>query len=647
MEESIEGSDLRVLIKSRNLIDPLYGIVNTSPCFQKAIKTQVLLRLKEIKQLSFVELLYHCANHTRFEHSIGVYYLTGKLMDSLRNDISRIHTILQIYFQNENCYHILKEFVQLLGLFHDIGQGPFSHQFYEFLSYEGFILHLPDLKEFLESHERFGANLFNTQKPFLNEVTEKSKNDLIDFIVNVQKTFLKFNLDEINKDEQLKNNSKLLTKLFSPEGFYYFLLGKELSNKTPDSKVFFKDLGLFCFIFDIISSIIDCDRLDFLNRDSYFTGFPNCVNIWVFIESAKIEEFESLTQIVFPHTIKTDYEIFLQSREFSYRKIYYHPYTRIAEQMLIRAFHFYFKTVSQGQNKEFFKKQLELMAFWQDREAFESMEASTCPICKNLILRLHTNNLYINYPLRLPMDLLTDWVDESGQRSSDLYYFVDGLCNLERKSWEKIKLQLMKQSLGESKDLTIFSIEEKLCSKLRSKFPNVLPDNETLILDFSSSPSNRIVAYQGKKFFYEHKKGKDDLVSIALLSPHLNLDETILQKRKIEMSSFLINFPLDIVRKICDEWPNDDLIDCSIKNNQSSRITRNETKVNELFIFIIETLFDILIDISKVKKDPEKMLKITEEVKKNCQIFYAVLCETVNLMIKGGPCRNILGIEES
>jgi len=100
------------------VIDPLYGPVSLTPTARKIVSLPIVNRLRFIKQLSFSYITYPPANHTRFEHSIGVYYLARKLVE-----VEAVGKLL-----NEE----LKEAFSAAALIHDLGQGPGSHSLEKF-----------------------------------------------------------------------------------------------------------------------------------------------------------------------------------------------------------------------------------------------------------------------------------------------------------------------------------------------------------------------------------------------------------------------------------------------------------------------------------------------------------------------------------
>jgi HD superfamily phosphohydrolase len=97
--------------------DPIHGYIHVSDLERQLMDTLPLQRLRRVKQLVFADYVYPGANHTRFEHSLGVMHLAGVLGRSLPVGMAEEEV----------------EMVRLAGLFHDLGHGPFSHTFEQVL----------------------------------------------------------------------------------------------------------------------------------------------------------------------------------------------------------------------------------------------------------------------------------------------------------------------------------------------------------------------------------------------------------------------------------------------------------------------------------------------------------------------------------
>jgi HD superfamily phosphohydrolase len=95
------------------IIDPLYRLISLTPTACQIVGLPIMNRLRFIKQLSFSYITYPTANHTRFEHSIGVYHLARKL-----SEVEAVKKLL-----NEE----LEEAFSIAALIHDLGQGPGCH----------------------------------------------------------------------------------------------------------------------------------------------------------------------------------------------------------------------------------------------------------------------------------------------------------------------------------------------------------------------------------------------------------------------------------------------------------------------------------------------------------------------------------------
>nr|XP_029132118.1 deoxynucleoside triphosphate triphosphohydrolase SAMHD1-like isoform X2 [Labrus bergylta] len=78
--------------------DPIHGSIELHPLLIKIIDTPQFQRLRFIKQLGGVYFVYPGASHNRFEHSIGVGYLAGKLAEALRSRQPELKSLTETSF---------------------------------------------------------------------------------------------------------------------------------------------------------------------------------------------------------------------------------------------------------------------------------------------------------------------------------------------------------------------------------------------------------------------------------------------------------------------------------------------------------------------------------------------------------------------
>lgn len=102
--------------------DPVHGYVELEQeLLTSLIDTPAFQRLRHVRQLSATYLVYPGANHTRFEHSLGVYHLAHTVFENLRE---------QSYFYEDTPSDELDQIQRTLecaALLHDIGHPPLSH----------------------------------------------------------------------------------------------------------------------------------------------------------------------------------------------------------------------------------------------------------------------------------------------------------------------------------------------------------------------------------------------------------------------------------------------------------------------------------------------------------------------------------------
>ncbi|KAK3799490.1 hypothetical protein RRG08_035156 [Elysia crispata] len=104
--------------QSVTINDCVHGHIQLSRDLIKIVDTPQIQRLRDLKQLGLGSYVYPGATHTRFAHCIGVCHLAGTFMWQLHN----CQPELKITERDIFC-------VQVAGLCHDLGHGPFSHMF--------------------------------------------------------------------------------------------------------------------------------------------------------------------------------------------------------------------------------------------------------------------------------------------------------------------------------------------------------------------------------------------------------------------------------------------------------------------------------------------------------------------------------------
>jgi hypothetical protein len=95
--------------------DSVHDHIGVSGVARALLDTPPVQRLRRIRQLGTVGLVYPSANHTRFEHSLGVYHLADRALEHLGIEGKQA------------------ERVRAAALLHDIGHGPYSHNIEELI----------------------------------------------------------------------------------------------------------------------------------------------------------------------------------------------------------------------------------------------------------------------------------------------------------------------------------------------------------------------------------------------------------------------------------------------------------------------------------------------------------------------------------
>ncbi|CAI5647726.1 unnamed protein product [Oreochromis niloticus] len=272
--------------------DPIHGHVALHPLLIKIIDTPQFQRLRNIKQLGGTYFVFPGASHNRFEHSLGVGYLAGRLVKALNERQPE----LLISRRDILC-------VQIAGLCHDLGHGPFSHMF------DG--VFIPKARPGITwKHETASLSMFdylveaNGLRPVMEEHGLVLPEDL-DFI-----------------KEQIAG--PLDTTAAKAKKWPYKGRQKDKS-----------------FLYEIVANKrngIDVDKWDYFARDCYHLGINNNFDYSRFLNFARVCEVDGQKHICTrDKEVGNLYDMF-HTRNCLHRRAYQHKVCNIIETMITEAF---------------------------------------------------------------------------------------------------------------------------------------------------------------------------------------------------------------------------------------------------------------------------------------------------------------------
>lgn len=229
----------------KRIKDPIYGYIKVPTEYMtEIVDTANFQRLRRIIQTSYSPL-YSSALHNRFVHSMGVYYLGDMASKQLISEIANKKDIKTINMDLDKYGEIFK----LACLLHDVGHAPFSHT--------GESFYLGEDRDYNEIHNKLSdvisSEEFKRDIP-VNKSLWAAPHEIMSSIIGVMqyKKFMK------NTEEK--------------EFFARCITGYKYSSNTLENSI--KN----CFVSLLNSKVIDVDKLDYLIRDAYVTGFDT-VNI--------------------------------------------------------------------------------------------------------------------------------------------------------------------------------------------------------------------------------------------------------------------------------------------------------------------------------------------------------------------------------
>lgn len=282
--------------------DPLHGAIFVSDEEAALVDHPFVQRLRGIKQMGFSELPFPGAVHSRYIHSVGCMELAGRAFDAcFRRDP----------FSSPARRAAFRQIVRVAALAHDLGHAPFSHCT-EFA--------MPPLRTLgLSAYEpdKVRARLDRTASHEDYTIAILTRSSLADAV----------------------------TRAFPFTGQHVAAL---VSHDVAAPDDFFVDNGLDFrrVLSQLISSELDVDRLDYLGRDSYFSGarYGQVDVNWIlsslewYVDPARQGPGAPDVSLALDHRAIYAFDDFMIARYHMFVMVYFHHKSVVFEEMLKKHF---------------------------------------------------------------------------------------------------------------------------------------------------------------------------------------------------------------------------------------------------------------------------------------------------------------------
>lgn len=311
--------------------DPIHGFIEVSEEELRIINSAQFLRLRNIRQLATTYLVYHGAEHSRFGHSLGVMHLTSRVFDSIVNKTPHLFSEDSL----ENNLRILRyrQMLRIIGLVHDLGHAPFSHA-------------SEDLFPNKKVHEDYTREiLFNTE--------------IGEYIFDIGAHFRK----EYGEDYDI-----------TPELIWMIYEGQDITNPkfiVPD----------FMLLGKLMDGELDCDKMDYLLRDSLYCGVSyGKYDLNRFLSTIVAVKKNNHLQLAVEKGGVQAFEEFVLARYFMFIQVYFHKTRRCLDRMLIECLK---RILPDGRYPESVDEYLS----WDDNRVLDCFAHSDDPLIKDFCKR--------------------------------------------------------------------------------------------------------------------------------------------------------------------------------------------------------------------------------------------------------------------
>jgi uncharacterized protein len=272
--------------------DPIHGTLPVSEDEAAVVDSPYYQRLRHVRQLGFGELAFPGGTHTRHAHGLGAMHVVGRLFDGIAAR-AQLPEAPRARFRSA---------VRLATLCHDLGHMPLSH-----------------------ASERIAPARANLQLPaWVAEPTGQATHE--DFTAQL---LLQSSLADLVR-------SRLSGQGLGPEALVALVSGR-----TPPGGLDFTHQGADWtpLLRSLVSGELDADRMDYLLRDSFYTGvnYGRFDLDWL-IHNLHPARVDGRMELALSRSAAFAFEDFLLSRYHMFLSVYLH-HTAVAFDWMLAAFY--------------------------------------------------------------------------------------------------------------------------------------------------------------------------------------------------------------------------------------------------------------------------------------------------------------------
>lgn len=289
----VEMNDKRIIYNYKQVRDTVYQFIKLSNIAFLIIDTSEFKRLKDIRQLGTTYHVYPAASHSRFEHSIGTYYVAGWILESIKKNTSAeilnecLSTVpeLQDYYTrtygdlpHNKLDNYVCELIKIAALCHDVGHGPYSHGYDD--------VALPAIRKEINNtrseEEKIQAHPY--------EIHEVRSCEILNYIIKNNDV-----LSDIIKDNEIQFMKDLINPSDKHVGFVYQIVSNSLNG-------------------------VDIDKIDYIARDIKTLDIADGFEYKRLIDDAKVIG----NNICYPWSMRKELVALFEKRYKMHKTVYGH-----------------------------------------------------------------------------------------------------------------------------------------------------------------------------------------------------------------------------------------------------------------------------------------------------------------------------------